>query len=157
MRLKPPAAIQLRIVDGTLIATGEAPQAWARTAADIALTVPGIDRYDGREVGILEHRVLTEVRLRLLPPDSVQIAFADGVLTLTGVAERQWLRDVAAKLADIPDIRRLDRRELRDWDTVLSALALAVAKPPPTVSLSVTDQALSAAGIFGRHQLGTRR
>ena len=147
MRLKPPAAIQLRIVDGTLIATGEAPQAWARTAADIALTVPGIDRYDGREVGILEHRVLTEVRLRLLPPDSVQIAFADGVLTLTGVAERQWLRDVAAKLADIPDIRRLDRRELRDWDTVLSALALAVAKPPPTVSLSVTDQALSAAGI----------
>jgi len=130
-----------------LIAKGEAPQAWAQTAADIALTVPGIERYDGRAVGIQEQRVLAKVQRRLLPPDSVQIAFADGVLTLTGVARRQWLQDLAAKLADIPDIRRLDRSGLRDWDEALLAAVLSAAKPPSTVALTVTDQALSADGI----------
>ena len=146
-RLDPPPGIALRMADGVLIAKGEAPQAWARTAADIALTVPGIARYDGREVDLLERRVLTDVRLRLLPPDGVRMAFADGVLTLTGVAERQWLQNVAAKLTDIPDIRRVDRSGLRDWDAVLLAAALSAAEPPPTVALAVTDRALSADGI----------
>jgi len=113
-RLAPPAGVSLELDDsGTLLARGIAPRAWITRAALLAVTVPGVNRYDDSGLGDTDTRVRRQLLELLQPPQGVAIDVTDGSAALSGEAPLDWIRSLPEQPPPIAGLERMQRYGLR--------------------------------------------
>ncbi|NNM00005.1 MAG: hypothetical protein HKO62_04580, partial [Gammaproteobacteria bacterium] len=81
--------------------------------------------------------VLERARRLLAPPPGVELALADGRLTVTGSADTDWIDRTALLPLTAIGVASVDR----------SGLAPAALAPPPGVELSLADDRLRVSGV----------
>jgi OOP family OmpA-OmpF porin len=100
--LAPPATVSMRINEGALSLEGRAPSAWIETVEGAAARVPGVERIElvSLAASDAESGLLTILRERLAPPESVDLTLEGRVLRVSGEAPKQWA-DMAQRI-DLP-------------------------------------------------------
>jgi OOP family OmpA-OmpF porin len=93
---------------------------------------------------------LDEIKVRLNPPPTVAFAFADGLLTADGSAERAWLQQARPLALTIPGVAIYDDSKVIDLDASTPEAVLARARnrlePPPSAGLKIDGDALVITG-----------
>jgi OOP family OmpA-OmpF porin len=108
-RLQPPPGIALALTDdGVLHASGVADADWIARARLLAVTVPGVDRYDDSAVRDRDRDLHERLVARLRPPVGVDLKVSDGIARLAGAAPAAWIGSVDAAVADLPGLAGLD-------------------------------------------------
>ncbi len=149
-QLRPPAGVTLTFEAGVLTASGNAPQQWVEEARVLARSIPQVKQYVDRNlIAADQERIVLERAQRVLaPPDSVQLAFTNGVLLAKGTAAEQWVQNarvLARTIAGISDYRD-EEVVIADRQQRVLARAKQVLQPPATVLLELKNDTLTAAG-----------
>lgn len=90
--------------DGTLRATGFAPEDWIERTKLQALVIPGVEAYDDSE--LQDSDPLNRIKKRLAPPDSVEILLSGERLLAMGKAPHAWImktREAAKKVENVTE------------------------------------------------------
>lgn len=92
--------------------------------------------YKSLEPELLESRIIAVFD----PPESAELGFRNGVLTVSGRASKEWMRRASLLAAALPGVDRYEAGELEDIDPLGRIEALL--SPPKTISLVLEDKHL---------------
>jgi OOP family OmpA-OmpF porin len=93
--------VTLQLHNGVLSATGTAPPAWIVMARQQAGLIPGITQF--QEDGLIDTDVqqLEAIKTLLIPPKTVTLRLADGVVYAAGTAPRAWTVEARQRMQDV--------------------------------------------------------
>ncbi|MEK8019205.1 MAG: OmpA family protein [Candidatus Parabeggiatoa sp.] len=86
------------------------------------------------------------VRLRLVPPSTVEIRLVEDTLHLSGHAQKTWIDKAINNAPSIAGINRVEIKQLVDTDSFLLLQVQRTLKPPESVTLSVHNSVLRVIG-----------
>ncbi len=112
-KLHPPPEITLALDDGTLRLSGYADDDWIARARMLAPLLPGIQAVDASGLVPYDDYLLQQVRERLEPPPSVQLAVNDRHLSLAGSAPLDWIAALPQRLDSIEGLAGVDSSGLQ--------------------------------------------
>ena len=112
--LRPPETVLLTLEKGTLIAQGTAPYQWIIDVRKLACAVPGVLRFNERQLIVAELKDLD-------PPKTVSLTLQDGILTATGPAPHWWIIETRKKVPKISGVVQYDETGLKDSDLLTLA------------------------------------
>ncbi len=137
--IPPPDGVRMRVVNGRLIVSGLADEAWIRRFRDVAALLAGTERIDTR--GLHSGIDLSSLQA----PDTVQLDFdpRTGWLRARGEAPENWLEKAHKRVSELPGVRRFDFSSLRLIPD------LSRFDPPPTVELRFDRGVLHVSGRAG--------
>ena len=103
--LAPPESINLSLNNDILVAEGLAKNEWTEQATLISRAIPGVEPFDSTTVRLPNEVLLEQITEVLQPPEGIQLALDDGILSVEGEASNQWLSSIRAKLASFSELQ----------------------------------------------------
>lgn len=116
--LQPPQTVQLSFDSGTLIASGNATADWRDQSQILARTIAGVEQYRTESLVIKDNgkAILAAAHKVLEPPETVELYFHNGLLTVTGSAPHGWIQLSRNKWKAIDGVFRYEDGHLVDAD-----------------------------------------
>ena len=124
-KLQPPTTVRLAFSDGILQVTGKASKRWIRRSGAKVKGVTGVRNWNIAQLINTDSGsyILSQARLKLDPPTTVNLNFGNGVLKASGKADSSWVQ-AAEKLAlSVEGVSSFDASGMQnDAEKILAAL-----------------------------------
>lgn len=125
--LSPPGTVEMNLVDGVLVAAGNASAQWRARFETIAPALPGVTSVNAAALTSSDAELFARVSRATQPPDSVQLTVTGGVASFAGEVEAAWIAELPSRLAAVEGLRGSDLRELQSVERQeLARLALSI-------------------------------
>jgi OOP family OmpA-OmpF porin len=148
--LQPPATVTLTLEETTLVARGTASPAWIANAGLLVRALPGITQYRDDDLVDTDTRLLRLATAHLVPPESVTLHVASGVLTATGAAPHAWIVQARTRVLELPGLGQYHDSNLEDSD--LKKFIAMKARLEQMTFLFIENEALLVPGQEDRFQ-----
>jgi outer membrane protein OmpA-like peptidoglycan-associated protein len=155
--LQPPSTARLEFSDGVLTASGQASYEWIKTTQRLVGLLRGVKSYRDSTLKVDYTEFLRQVRKALAPPAGVSLKFDNGTLTATGRAPYDWIKESRKLVRVFPEVTKYEEKGLEvNYDGLLARYR-KVLVPPQTVSLTIKDGILLAAGSASHEWIASAR
>jgi len=146
-----PGGVRLAVKGNQIELSGSAPYEWIERVRREQSRLPGVAAVSEQDLSITHdpERVLTDFRTLLAPPEGVQAAFADGVLTVSGDAPYEWAstwRENARRLPGVTSVQEQNLHVTVDPARVLRRFRENFGLPDTVTARVQTDGTLVLSG-----------